>query len=154
MVIKFIKWVGRNPKKSIVFASILSYGGNYFHQKYQIAKLMRSYCEEARKYGDVTGGVNSNLKKVVVILNPAANKRNAEDDFNDFCAPILNLAGYMIDIVKTQSDMHAVNYVEEELKEKPDAIVIAGGDGTVSETMTGECGESMRSVKNPYTFPF
>ncbi|KAG5677739.1 hypothetical protein PVAND_007470 [Polypedilum vanderplanki] len=137
MVIKFIKWVGRNPKKSIFFGSVLAYGGDYLHQKYQIAKLMRSYCQEARKYGEISSPINTNLKKCVVILNPAANKRNAEDDFNDYCAPILNLAGYMIDIVKTQSDMHAVNYVYEELKDNPDMIILAGGDGTISESITG-----------------
>jgi acylglycerol kinase len=137
MVIKFLKWVGRNPKKSIFFGSILAYGGDYFHQKYQIATLMRSYCEEAKKYGDAPAPVTSNLKKVLVLLNPAANKRNAEEDFTDYCAPILNLAGYMIDIVKTQSDMHAISYMEEELKETYDAFIIAGGDGTVSEALTG-----------------
>lgn len=87
---------------------------------------MRTYCLEAKEYGAVQGPVTTKLKKVLVLLNPAANKRNAEENFNEYCAPILNLAGFMIDIVKTQDEFHAVRYFEEELKEYPDAIVIAG----------------------------
>lgn len=98
---------------------------------------MRDYCTEAKKYGEVKVPNNAKLKKVLVILNPAANKRNAEEEFNEFCAPILNMAGYFIDIVKTQAELHAIRYMEEELNEQYDAFIIAGGDGTISETITG-----------------
>jgi acylglycerol kinase len=98
---------------------------------------MRDYCTEAKKYGEIKTPVTAKLKKVLVILNPAANKRNAEEEFNDFCAPILNMAGYFIDIVKTQAELHAIRYMEEELTEQYDAFIIAGGDGTISEAITG-----------------
>lgn len=98
---------------------------------------MRDYCMEAKKYGDEKLPTNGRLKKVLVVLNPAANKRNAEDNFNDYCAPILNLAGYMIEIVKTQAENHAIRYFEEELNEYPDVIIIGGGDGSISEAITG-----------------
>lgn len=42
-----------------------------------------------------------------------------------------------MEIVKTQSELHAIRYIEEELTEYPDVLVVAGGDGTVSETITG-----------------
>lgn len=102
---------------------------------YRIANLMREHCMEAKKYGDEKVKGPDKLKKVLVILNPAANKRNAEDNFNDFCAPIISLAGYMIEVAKTQSENHAIKFVEE-LSEYPDLIVVAGGDGTVSEVIT------------------
>lgn len=98
---------------------------------------MRDYCTEAKKYGEIKAPVTTKLKKVLVILNPAANKRNAEEEFNEFCAPILNMAGYFIDIVKTQSELHAIRFMEEELTEQYDAYIIAGGDGTLSEAITG-----------------
>lgn len=98
---------------------------------------MRDYCEQAKHFGQIRAPISTKLKKVLVILNPAANKRNAEDDFNAYCAPILNLAGYFIDVVKTQNELHAIRYTEEELHEQYDAIIVAGGDGTISEAITG-----------------
>lgn len=57
--------------------------------------------------------------------------------FEDYCAPILHLSGLAIDIVKTDSEGHARRYVEE-LDTLPDSILCAGGDGTISEVVTGE----------------
>lgn len=39
---------------------------------------MRSYCEEAVRYGDVSIIAQAKPKRILVILNPAANKRSAE----------------------------------------------------------------------------
>lgn len=98
---------------------------------------MRVACLEAKQYGDAKAPTNTTLKKILVILNPAANKRKAEENFEKFCAPIFYLAGYNVELIKTQSELHAIRYIEEELVEYPDAIVSAGGDGTLSETITG-----------------
>lgn len=103
----------------------------------RIKKVMREYCTEARKYGDTKAPITATLKKVLVVLNPAANKRKAEENFESYCAPILHLAGFNVEVVKTQSELHAIRYIEEELTEYPDAIVVAGGDGTLSEAITG-----------------
>lgn len=46
------------------------------------------------------------------------------------------MAGLSVEMVKTDSEGHARRYVEE-LPQLPDAILIAGGDGTVSEAITG-----------------
>lgn len=56
--------------------------------------------------------------------------------FHDYCEPILHLAGFEVDVVKTDSEGHARRYLEE-LAALPDAIVVAGGDGTVSEVVSG-----------------
>lgn len=104
---------------------------------FRIKKVMREYCTEARKYGDMKAPITATLKKVLVVLNPAANKRKAEENFESYCAPILHLAGFNVEVVKTQSELHAIRYIEEELTEYPDAIVVAGGDGTLSEAVTG-----------------
>lgn len=98
---------------------------------------MRKFCLEAKKYGDAKGPVNTTLKKVTVVLNPAANKKKSEENFEKYCAPILHLAGFNVEIIKTQSDQHAIRVMEEELKEYPDALVVSGGDGTLSEAITG-----------------
>lgn len=40
---------------------------------------MRKYCEEAMAYGDVAEPVTAKQKKVLVILNPVANKKSASE---------------------------------------------------------------------------
>lgn len=56
--------------------------------------------------------------------------------FEAYCEPILNLGGLSIDIVKTESEAHARRLVEE-MNVLPEAILCAGGDGTLSEIVTG-----------------
>jgi acylglycerol kinase len=56
--------------------------------------------------------------------------------FAKYCEPILFLSGLAIDIVKTDSEGHARRYIEG-LQQLPDALIIAGGDGTLSEAITG-----------------
>lgn len=96
---------------------------------------MRSYCEAATKYGHEKILPSENPRLVTVILNPSANKRKAIKQFEKYCAPILNLAGICVDIVQTESEGHAKTLVEK--LDPCDAIVVAGGDGTLSEVVTG-----------------
>lgn len=97
---------------------------------------MREYCTEASKYGDTKVDAGAGLHKVIVLLNPAANKRSAEKLFEKYCEPILHLGGLAVEIIKTDSEGHARKYVEE-LQVLPRAILVAGGDGTLSEAVTG-----------------
>lgn len=110
---------------------------------------MREFCSEAKKYGDLRAPITATLRKVLVVLNPAANKRKAEENFESYCAPILHLSGLNVEIVKTQSELHAIRYIEEELKEYPDAIIVAGGDGTLSEAITGLLRRAQTDPKVP-----
>lgn len=96
---------------------------------------MRTYCLEAKKYGDekIPDGVNP--RSITVILNATANRRKATKHFEKYCAPILHLAGICVDVLQTESEGHAKTLIDK-LK-NTDAIIIAGGDGTVSEVITG-----------------
>lgn len=98
---------------------------------------MRSVCSQAKAYGDEILPDGAANRRIIVLLNPAANKRAAEKKFEKFCTPILYLSGARIDIVKTESEGYARSYVETELQQLPDAILVAGGDGTLSEVVTG-----------------
>lgn len=97
---------------------------------------MRDYCTEACKYGDQPYPVAVPLKKIIILINPSANQRSAKKKFEEFCEPIFHLAGLAVEIVKTDSEGHARRYIEE-LEKLPEAILIAGGDGTLSEAVTG-----------------
>lgn len=96
---------------------------------------MRVYCEKASYYGKQTIPTNRTPRNVTVILNPNANKRNALDDFENYCAPIFHLAGILVNIIKTESEGHARKLVEG--LNNTDAIIVAGGDGTLCEVVTG-----------------
>lgn len=108
---------------------------------------MRTACKEALKYGDSTIDMLENPVHVTVILNPVANKRSAKQDFEKYCEPLLHLAGLQVDVIQTTSEGNAKELVET-LK-GTQAIVVAGGDGTVSETVTGK---SYRVCFNNMTF--
>lgn len=127
---------------------------------------MTKYCQEAVQYGEVPHPASKPFNKVLVILNPVADKRAGAKtvcslgyryryvyleynnihrhslyylisfQFEAYCAPLLHLAGIKIEVVKTDSVGHARRYIEE-LDVLPDAILVASGDGTLSEAVTG-----------------
>uniref|UniRef100_A0A674K9V9 Acylglycerol kinase, mitochondrial n=1 Tax=Terrapene triunguis TaxID=2587831 RepID=A0A674K9V9_9SAUR len=78
---------------------------------------------------------NMQVKKATVFLNPAACKGKARNLFEKNAAPILHLSGLDITIVKTDYEGQAKKLLE--LMENTDLIIIAGGDGTVQEVITG-----------------
>ncbi|KAJ6643410.1 Acylglycerol kinase, mitochondrial [Pseudolycoriella hygida] len=135
-VVKIFTTIRNNWKKSAFAAVAFSYGVSFANEKYEINQLMRKYCEEATTYGDVAVPATVQQKNVLVILNPVADKKSASDSFEKYCAPILHLAGIAIEVLKTDSEGHARRHIEE-LESLPDTILVAGGDGTVSETITG-----------------
>lgn len=57
--------------------------------------------------------------------------------YDEYCAPILHLGGLSVDLVKTDSEGHARRYIEE-IDELPEVILCAGGDGTLSDIVTGD----------------
>lgn len=96
---------------------------------------MRACCEEAAVYGEETLPVSRNPRSITIILNPAANKRGAKAEFEKYCDPLFHLAGISVNLVQTNFEGHAKELVET-LPEN-DAIIVAGGDGTLLETITG-----------------
>lgn len=55
--------------------------------------------------------------------------------FEKYAAPILNLAGMKVSVVKTEHEGQARALME--VMDNTDAVIIAGGDGTVLEAVTG-----------------
>lgn len=62
--------------------------------------------------------------------------RKAKKLFEKYCEPILHLAGYAVTIIQTQSENQARNLIAN-LSTQTDIIVVAGGDGTLSDVVTG-----------------
>ncbi|GBP83120.1 Acylglycerol kinase, mitochondrial [Eumeta japonica] len=108
---------------------------------------MKAACEEALKYGDALIPIDKNPTLVTVILNPVANKRKAKKEYTKYCEPLLHLAGLQVDVVQTAWEGHAKE-ITESLK-GTQAIIVAGGDGTLSESVTG----LLRRTDNANQFP-
>lgn len=96
---------------------------------------MRVYCQKAAVYGSEPLPPHIKARHITVILNPNANKRKAAKDFEKYCVPLLHLAGIFVEIVKTESEGHAKTLIDT--LGGTDSIVVAGGDGTLSEVVTG-----------------
>ncbi|CAH0702204.1 unnamed protein product [Spodoptera exigua] len=134
-IINLNKVIRNNWKKSVFGAIAFYYGAMTVKEKYEINLLMRAACKEAAKYGDGMISIDENPIHVTVILNPVANKRKAKQDFEKYCEPLLHLAGLQVDVIQTSSEGNAKELVET--LRGTQAIVIAGGDGTLSESVTG-----------------
>ncbi|XP_075234797.1 acylglycerol kinase-like protein Mulk isoform X2 [Lycorma delicatula] len=135
-VIKVFKVIRNNWKKSVFFSGVLVYGVNYGVKKYDTYQQMRHYCLEAVKIGDEIIKNNMQPRHITVILNPAANKRKAKTLFEKYCAPLLHLSGIRVDVLITESSGQARSLAEN-LNSQTDAVLVAGGDGTLSEVVTG-----------------
>lgn len=72
---------------------------------------------------------------MTVILNPVANKRKSKADYEKYCAPLFHLAGLKVSVVTTETEGQAKDLTE--IMDNTDCIVVAGGDGTVHEVLTG-----------------
>lgn len=136
MALKFFITLKNNWKKSVFAAGALAYGVHYAWTQIECNKVMTSYCQKALQYGNTPISAAAPLRRIIVILNPAADKRKAKKYFEKYCAPILHLSGAIVDIKVTKGEGDARKLMES-LKERVDAIVVAGGDGTISEVITG-----------------
>ncbi|KAF7990384.1 hypothetical protein HCN44_000189 [Aphidius gifuensis] len=135
-IVGFFKVIRNNWKKSVVGAGVLSYGVSHGLETYQTNLLMRSYCEEAVKFGDEALPAHQRPRHITVILNPTSNKKKSKKLFEKYCEPLLHLAGIAVTIIQTEQEGQARGIIEK-LNTQTDAIIVAGGDGTLSDVVTG-----------------
>ena len=72
---------------------------------------------------------------VTVILNPVSGGVKGRTLYETHCAPLLHLAGFKVSVIRTESDGQAKEIMQ--LMKDADAVLVAGGDGTVMEVVTG-----------------
>ncbi|KAM9204090.1 acylglycerol kinase, mitochondrial [Mergus octosetaceus] len=122
-------------KKTALGAGLLGWGASWLHGRHRDNLLRRAACQEAEVFGNQLIPSSMPLKKATVFLNPAACKGKARNLFEKNAAPILHLSGLDVTVVKTDYEGQAKKLLE--LMENTDLIIIAGGDGTVQEVITG-----------------
>lgn len=104
-------------------------------KKYRERLILKAYCLEAKKYGDTLLKNGAQPRKVTVFLNPAAKRGKGRDLYEKNVAPLLHLAGVEVTLVKTEYEGQAKKYMD--VVDPTDAVITVGGDGTVSEVVTG-----------------
>ncbi|KAK3868740.1 hypothetical protein Pcinc_025908 [Petrolisthes cinctipes] len=134
-VTKFIGVLRRNPKKSLVFSGVLGYGVNYVKVKNEEREMMRMLCKEALAYGEMPKNLGEPDRHITVLLNPAAKGGKGKTEFDRYCAPLLHLAGIKVATVRTEHEGQARDLME--VMDNTTAVVVAGGDGTLAEVLTG-----------------
>ncbi|XP_025085971.1 acylglycerol kinase, mitochondrial-like [Pomacea canaliculata] len=137
LVVRIGKTLRTHWKKSIFGFCAVTYGIKYAHDRYEEILLRRLYCDEAKKYGDEKITLSERPRRVTVFLNPAAHGGKATKLFEKNAAPILYLAGIEVNVVKTEYDGQVKKFLGVLERDDTDAIVVAGGDGAVLETVTG-----------------
>ncbi|KAI0218674.1 Acylglycerol kinase, mitochondrial [Lamellibrachia satsuma] len=129
-------------KKSVFFTCVAVYGGKFLNTKYEESLIRRAYCLEALKYGNEPLKTGERARRVTVFLNPAASGGKGKALFEKNAAPLLYMAGLDVTVIKTEYEGQAKHYMD--VLDNTDAVVVAGGDGTLSEVVTGllrKCGE-------------
>uniref|UniRef100_A0A3Q3KI54 Acylglycerol kinase, mitochondrial n=1 Tax=Mastacembelus armatus TaxID=205130 RepID=A0A3Q3KI54_9TELE len=134
-VMKVFRTLRNHWKKSTFAVCVLSYGGYWLYGKHCDSVLRREACLVAREFGRQQIAPQERLRKATVILNPAACSGKANNLFEKNAAPILHLAGVEVTVVKTDYEGQAKKLME--LMEQTDMLIVAGGDGTLQEVITG-----------------
>lgn len=88
-----------------------------------------------QRFGDQYLPPDRKCRHVTVLLNPVANKRKSRANYDKYCAPLLHLAGLRVSLVVTEAEGQAGELME--IMDNTDAVLIAGGNGTVHEAVTG-----------------
>jgi acylglycerol kinase len=97
---KVLKTLRNNWKKSVFFASAFTYGTYYLLERKYQAELLQAYCYEALKYSREKVAPERVIKRVTIFLNPIANKERGKYLFDKNVAPILNLSGLDIRLIR------------------------------------------------------
>ncbi|XP_042452058.1 sphingoid long-chain bases kinase 1-like [Zingiber officinale] len=76
--------------------------------------------------------------RILVILNPRSGHGCSSKVFHNKVEPIFKLAGFVMEVVKTEYAGHARELASTvEISTYPDGIVCVGGDGIVNEVLNG-----------------
>merc|ERR1712226_145985 len=135
-------------KKAAIATPIVAFLSNLAYKRYEEDLICKEACMRARIYGDQK--VRSTLekpKKVTLFVNPHANNQKALNQVERSLLHMLHLAGIDVRVVKMESEGEAKELVAA--SDDSEAIAVAGGDGTVSEIITGMMHSDAKVQRQP-----
>ncbi|KAK3599538.1 hypothetical protein CHS0354_006673 [Potamilus streckersoni] len=136
-VLKIFKTLRNHWKKSVFFSGIAVYGVKYASDRYEEDLLRRQYCAQARIYGEEKIGLDQKPRRITLFLNPAACLGRSKKLFEKNAAPILYLAGLEVNVALTEYEGQVKKFMNVLETKDVNGIVVAGGDGTLIEAVTG-----------------
>jgi diacylglycerol kinase (ATP) len=81
------------------------------------------------------------LRHAILIYNPAARRvSRGQSDLLHMIRQRLGDYGFSLQLLVTEQSHHAILLAKKALEDEPDLIIVAGGDGTVNEVITGMAG--------------
>ncbi|KAI1299394.1 Acylglycerol kinase, mitochondrial [Halotydeus destructor] len=135
MARKIIATLKTHKKKTIFFSLVGAFAAKFLNDKRRINNIMHDRCVEAKRFGDMYAKPHESIRHVTVVLNPVAKGRKAKSQYEQYAAPILNCAGIKLSVIQTEAEGQARDILE--IMDNTDAVVIAGGSGTIHECVTG-----------------
>ena len=105
--------------------------GDYLHSL-ELDEAIQAALIEGNK-----PAITSKLEKVTVILNPHAGSGFARQSYEANAQPVLECAGYDIRLLKTEYVKHERDLAHDQVDPDTDILIIAGGDTTVMNVLTG-----------------
>jgi len=135
--VKTAQTLKNNWKKSVFAVGLTGWGVKWLNTKHNDNLLRRQYCHEAMQYGQQRIGVGEIPRRLTVFLNPAASGGKARKLFDKTAAPILYLAGIEVNVVLTEYEGQVKGFMSVLDASDTDGVVVAGGDGTLLEAVTG-----------------
>jgi diacylglycerol kinase family enzyme len=134
---KLLKTLRAHWKKSIFGFSSLTYGTYYLVERKHTQELLQAYCYEALKYSQDKVSPEQSLKRVTIFLNPIANQERGRFLYEKNVAPLLHLAGLDVRLIRLDKNSEANEYMKEIDMNDTDCIVVAGGNATLNEVISG-----------------
>ncbi|CAF0855269.1 unnamed protein product [Brachionus calyciflorus] len=136
-MMKIFRTVRNNWKKSLFGFSVVTYGTYYLLDRKYRANLLQAYCYEALKYGKERMDPNKNLRRITIFLNPISGKERGKFLYDKHVAPLLHLSGLDVRMIRLEKNSEANEYMKEIDLNETDCIVVAGGNATLNEVISG-----------------
>jgi len=142
------KYILKNPKYNIPKVSFAGWIGYKIFQYAQADALaietVRTRVQEVAQKGAQTDIDDDSqtyhltpMKQVLVILNPASSGGDAGKYFEQYIEPILMVSGFDVTVYKTSGVKDARDHAKSLYADKFETIIVVGGDGTLSEVLSG-----------------
>lgn len=133
---KIIATLRNNWKKTVAGVGFTIYGVNYLYEKKVSNELLQAYCIESLRYSKVKVGPTEKIKRVTVFLNPVGANNNSKTLYDKYVHPILQLSGLDVRLIRLDNKKEASEFMNILDENTTDAIVIAGGNGTIQEVVS------------------
>lgn len=150
-MMKLLTTLRNNWKKSVLGFCVFTYGTNYLIERKHLSDLLQAYCYEALKYSQERVSPEQTVRRVTVFINPVANSERGRFLYDKNVAPLLHLAGLDVRVVRLDRNSEANAYMKEIDMNDTDCVVVAGGNATLNEVISGllhrpDAGEFLQRV--------